>query len=252
LKYLTGQSDPFVVDLKIYKRYIITNGYLITGGNSAVGIEERKEREKRNRRRVIIKSAKKTILKHGVDGMSMDQVADLAELNKATLYLYFSNKDDLIDAIVFEGLVGLEKEFREADRQPRSGLGKVLFLMKMTFDFYKRNPVYFHALNHQERRNPDKRSSTPFSIKGDEIAGRLFRKFQESMQQGVDEGSIRTEINIQQAFILLYAHTYGVMHTIYSKEDIYKDVLNLEPDSIEKSALELMEYYLKMGDSHEN
>jgi TetR/AcrR family transcriptional regulator len=210
-----------------------------------VGIKERKEREKRDRRREIIKSAKKAILKHGVEGMSMNQVADLAELNKATLYLYFSNKDDLIDALVYEGLMILEKEFQEADQRSLSGLDKVLFLTKKTFDFYKQNPVYFYTLNHQERRKPSERSSTPFSIKGDEIAGRLFDKFQECLQQGIAEGSIRKEIDIKQISILIYAHTYGVMHTIYSKEDIYKDVLNMNPETVEKSALELMEYYLR-------
>jgi len=210
-----------------------------------VGIKERKEREKGNRRREIIKSAKKIILKHGVEGMSMNQVADLTELNKATLYLYFSSKDDLIDALVYEGLVILEKEFQEVDQPSRSGLDRVLFQMKKTFDFYKRNPVYFLTLNHQERRAPGKRSSTPFSIKGDEIAGRLFGQFGQSIQQGIAEGSIRKEIDIKQISILIYAHTYGVMHTIYSKEDIYKDVLNMDPETVEKAALEFMEYYLR-------
>ncbi len=210
-----------------------------------MGIKERKEREKGNRRREIIKSAKKIILKHGVEGMSMNQVADLTELNKATLYLYFRNKDDLIDALVYEGLVILEKEFQEVDQPARSGLDRVLFLMKKTFDFYKRNPVYFLTLNHQERRAPGKRSSTPFSIKGDEVASRLFDQFGQSIQQGMAEGSIRKEIDIKQISILIYAHTYGVMHTIYSKEDIYKDVLNMDPETVEKAALEFMEYYLR-------
>ncbi len=225
--------------------YFITVGYFTTEGSDAVGIKERKEREKGNRRREIVKAAKKLILKHGVEGMSMNQVADLTELNKATLYLYFANKDDLIDALVYEGLLILEKEFREADQHPLSGLDKVLLLTKKTFDFYKQNPVYFHALNHQERRSPGERSDTPFSIKGDEVAGRIFDSFQKGIQQGMAEGSIRKDIDIKQISILIYAHTYGVMHTIYSKEDIYKDVLNMDSETVEKSALEFLEYYLR-------
>ena len=175
----------------------------------------------------------------------MNQIADLTELNKATLYLYFSNKDDLIDALVYEGLMMLERKFQEADQHSTSGLEQVLCLMKITFDFYKQYPIYFYTMNHQERRKPGEHLNTPHAIMGDEIAGRLFEKSRGSMQQGIEEGSIRKEINIHQVSILIYAHTYGVMHTIYSKEDIYKDVLNMDPDSIEKSALEFMEYYLR-------
>jgi hypothetical protein len=46
---------------------------------------------------------------------------------------------------------------------------------------------------------------------------------------------------------VLYAQMYGVTHTIYAKEDIYKDVFNLDPAAIERTALEIMEYYLKSG-----
>lgn len=209
-----------------------------------MGIKERKEREKAKRRKAILKAAKKNILKHGIEGMSMDQVARSAELNKATLYLYFNSKDDLIDAIVYEGLAELEKESREAARPSRSGLGRVLFLMKAMYDFYRRNPVYFHALNHQERRGPDERSSTPFSAKGDECAARILGQFQESVRKGVEDGSIRKDADTKQAFILIYALTFGVMHTIHAKEDVYQDVLDLESGSIERSSLELMERYL--------
>jgi hypothetical protein len=61
----------------------------------------------------------------------------------------------------------------------------------------------------------------------------------------MEEGSIRKEIDVNRLLILLFAHTYGVTHTIYSKEDVYKDVFNLQSDLIEQSALEMMEYYLK-------
>ena len=47
--------------------------------------------------------------------------------------------------------------------------------------------------------------------------------------------------------VLLYAQMYGVTHTIYAKEDIYKDVLNLDPAAIERTAIEIIEYYLKSG-----
>ena len=210
-----------------------------------MGTKERKARERKNRGEAIIKAAKKIIVKQGVEAMSLNQVADRTELNKATLYLYFSNKDDLIDAIVYEGLVMLEKKLQESDPPSASGLEKVLALIKTTFDFYRQYPVYFYTMNHQERRKPHERQNTPHAIKGDEITARLFDRYNESLRLGLEEGSIRREIDIRQVFVLIYAHTYGIMHTIYAKEDIYKDVLHLEPVSIEKSALEFMEYYLR-------
>jgi len=212
-----------------------------------LGIAERKMREKDQRRGAILEAARSLIAKHGVEGMSMNQLAETVELNKATLYLYFSDKDDLIDAVVYEGLVLLEEEYRRTDRRTLSGLEKVVNLARVTFAFYKRHPVYFYALNHQEKRRGNERLDTPFAAKGNETASRIFDMIADGMRLGIEDGSIRRGIELNVFLVSMYAHTYGIMHTIYSKEDIYKDLFNLDSATIEKSALEILEYYLKTG-----
>jgi TetR/AcrR family transcriptional regulator len=212
-----------------------------------VGIAERKAREKERRRNTILAAAKRLILKHGVEGMSMNQLAESTELNKATLYLYFRDKDDLIDAVVYEGLVLLEEESQQAGHRARSGLERVLQLARVSFAFYKRQPLYFYALNHQERRRLAERLETPFAAKGNEVAARVFAKMAEAVRQGIADGTIRRGIDVDVFLVLLYAHVYGVMHTINSKRDIYQDVFGLDPAAIERSALEAIEIYLRSG-----
>ena len=210
-----------------------------------MGIAERKLIEKSRRRSAILKAAKRLILKHGVEGMSMNQLADSTELNKATLYLYFSAKEDLVDAIVHEGLSLLEGKYEEMDRNALSGLETVLNLARISFAFYKEHRVYFYTLNHQERRRVSERLRTPLAVKGNETASRVFGTIAEAVRQGIEEGSIRKGIDINVFLVLFYAQIYGLMHFVYSKEDVYKDVLGLDPSIIEKSALETIEYYLK-------
>jgi AcrR family transcriptional regulator len=185
-----------------------------------MGIAERKARERNERRGAILTAAKRLILKHGVD---------------------------LIDAVVYEGLLLLEEEHGRADRRARSGFEKVLQLARSTFAFYKQQPVYFHALNHQERRRASERLETAFAAKGNEVASRVFARIAEAVRQGIAEGTIRGSIDVNVFLVLLYAHVYGVMHTIYAKQDIYKDVVGLDPAIIERSALEVIESYLRNG-----
>jgi len=210
-----------------------------------MGIKERKEREKRSRRKTIVEAAKRIIEERGVEGMSMNHVAGLTELNKATLYLYFRNKDDLIDAVVLEGLALLEKRFTEMDGRSASGLEKVKTQVGTILDFYREHPVYFHAMNHQERRTKEGRMQTPFSQKGNEVASRIFEQIHQGVQMGIEDGSIRSGIDADMFSVLVYAHTYGVMHTIHAKEDIYVDILGVDSSNIEKSAMEFIVYYLK-------
>ena len=91
------------------------------------------------------------------------------------------------------------------------------------------------------------RLETPFAAKGNEVASRVFARTAEAVRQGIAEGTIRVGLDTNVFLVLLYAQVYGVMHTIYSKQDIYQDVFGLDPAIIERSALELIESYLKSG-----
>jgi AcrR family transcriptional regulator len=230
---------------------IVTTGYNITTGYYKIEvirmtIADRKEREKRLRRQAILKSAKKIIARSGVEEMSMNRLAEATELNKATLYLYFSSKDDLVDAIVYEGLLILEEDLKKADSQFEIGLEKVMSHVNTIFVFYREHPVYFHTFNHQERRRASLRIETPYAEEGNELASRIFERTGAALKLGMDQGNIRKDVNINGFLVLMFAHIYGVMHTIYSKEDVYEDVLSLDAATIQESAIELLRHHLEV------
>jgi len=64
-----------------------------------MGISERREREKTERRKEILSCARELILSNGVQKVSIEEIASKAELSKATVYLYFSSKEVLFNEI---------------------------------------------------------------------------------------------------------------------------------------------------------
>ena len=67
-----------------------------------MGITERREREKTERRKAILNSTRELILSQGVERVSMEDIARKAELSKATLYLYFTGKEVIFNEICEE------------------------------------------------------------------------------------------------------------------------------------------------------
>lgn len=53
-----------------------------------------------SKRRDIIDGARRVFFDKGFDGASMDEVAKTAGVSKATIYAYFSGKEDLLEALV--------------------------------------------------------------------------------------------------------------------------------------------------------
>ena len=54
------------------------------------------------KRRQIIDGARDVILRSGFDAASMNEIARVAGVSKGTLYVYFSSKEDLFEALIVE------------------------------------------------------------------------------------------------------------------------------------------------------
>lgn len=63
----------------------------------------RREQQKAETRKAIVDAATELFLAHGYQGFSLRQVAEQIGYSPGTIYLYFSNKDDLLFTIADEG-----------------------------------------------------------------------------------------------------------------------------------------------------
>ena len=69
-----------------------------------------REQEKEQRRNYILDAAEKMFFSRGYDNVSMDDIAGEIGLNKATLYIYFKNKESLFFAVVLRGALNYCKK----------------------------------------------------------------------------------------------------------------------------------------------
>jgi TetR/AcrR family transcriptional regulator, regulator of autoinduction and epiphytic fitness len=77
----------------------------------------RVERRRDRRKAEIVRTATALLSEHGYQGMNLEDVAEQTDIAKATLYHYFSGKDELVAAVI-EGLTAevnrrLEQELDE-------------------------------------------------------------------------------------------------------------------------------------------
>lgn len=101
-----------------------------------MGIQERKEREKGERKTLILRCAKELLLEHGVDGVSMGDIAKKAELSKGTLYRYFPGKDDLFKEICDEAAIRFMKHFQGQARPGLSALETIKLFWRCYVDMF--------------------------------------------------------------------------------------------------------------------
>lgn len=113
-----------------------------------MSIAERKEREKEQRRNDILGAAEKLFFARGYDNVTMDDIAKAVELNKATIYLYFKDKESLYFTIVLRGITILNAWVRESEGKAESGSEKLWEIGRAYSAFAKEYADYNRAYNY--------------------------------------------------------------------------------------------------------
>ncbi len=178
-----------------------------------MGIAERREREREQRRNDIIDGAEKVFFAHGFDSATMDDVAEAVELSKATLYLYFDNKQDLIHALVLRAKRELLKRYREAVSRQDTGLCQLEAIGRECVQFYVEHPDYFHLLGETSGEAAGSVSDTQ-AKEGDEIRKGLMEVTTGAIQTGLDDGTITAPIPPQVLAIILWGQTVGMVQLL--------------------------------------
>jgi len=167
-----------------------------------MGIAERKEREKKQRREEIIRAAEKVFLSSGFEQSTMDDIASEAELSKGTLYLYFKSKDDLHMEVARKAIALLRDLTAKAAEGGRNALEKLGRMGRAAVEFNRSHPDRMRAILTLEHIEPQ-----GISMSTSEVQHMIYREstvetVMQVVEQGVKEKLIRADIPLA-----LIAHT---------------------------------------------
>ncbi len=109
---------------------------------------ERKEMKRKQKREEIISTAERLFFSEGYDDVSMNDIAKDVGMSKATLYLYFDNKDSLFFAVVLRGAEIMKSLIEKEMENVEKGIDKIFAYRSAYFDFAVKYPDYLHVYNY--------------------------------------------------------------------------------------------------------
>ena len=123
----------------------------------------RREREKALHHQEIMDAAIKVFAEKGFHAATLEEIAQEAEFSKGAIYLYFSNKEDLMynilyDAfkgwsVLFNNIITGKKKFREEITEMFNGVAEEIFNRPHLFDLLSaQHASLFNSIS-EEKRN---------------------------------------------------------------------------------------------------
>ncbi|HHF58147.1 MAG TPA: TetR/AcrR family transcriptional regulator [candidate division WOR-3 bacterium] len=153
-----------------------------------------------DKKNYIIEVAKSLVGKFGFKKTTMEDIAKAARMGKATLYYYFSSKDDIFREIIEKEGNRFRKKLLEALEGAKTAREKLLRYSFTRFHFLKEVRLYYKTIKDELYSHLDfiERERKKFDKFDLEILERI-------MEEGVEKGEFNIKNPKYYAFLLLQA-----------------------------------------------
>ncbi|OIV38297.1 TetR family transcriptional regulator [Mangrovactinospora gilvigrisea] len=111
-----------------------------------MSVQERKERERARRERLIVETARELAEKDGWDAVTTRRLAERIEYSQPVLYSHFRGKREIIGAVAMDGCTELAQVARAAAAGAEGLRAKVTAVARAYLDFGRRNPALYDAI----------------------------------------------------------------------------------------------------------
>ncbi|MEU0614425.1 TetR/AcrR family transcriptional regulator [Streptomyces albogriseolus] len=162
-----------------------------------MSVQERKQRERAERERLIVATARQLAEEQGWDAVTTRRLAERIEYSQPVLYSHFRGKREIIGAVALEGAAELAAELRAASAGagaavPAEGVrGRVAALARAYLDFAERNPAVYDAMFQLDGGLVFAAEETPEALKDGFAA--LLETLKDVAGEGVEAGLL-TEV----------------------------------------------------------
>jgi TetR/AcrR family transcriptional regulator len=143
-------------------------------------------------RAAILKAALEEFAHEGVAGARTDEIARRARVNKALLYYYFKDKEDLYAAAleqVFSGLA--ERVTAVLDRTELPPRERLLNYVQAHFDYIASAPVYPRLVQREFMRTAGRALSPEASRIFERYAKPVYLRLGSLIREGIERGEFR-------------------------------------------------------------
>ncbi|MBF4567718.1 TetR/AcrR family transcriptional regulator [Plantibacter sp. VKM Ac-2880] len=139
----------------------------------------RRERAKQDKRERIMLAAKRLFARHGVGGVTTQQIADAADVAIGTLYLYASTKAELLIMVQNQKFAEAIDDGLAAAQAPRDVVSRVMALITPVVTCVREHPengrTYLHELVFGDPTEPFRRDGLALAWRLEEGVAAILR-----------------------------------------------------------------------------
>lgn len=178
-----------------------------------MGARKREALEQFNRDNIIA-AAKELFETKGVEKTTMDDIAELADYSKSTIYVYFKSKEEIYNSIVRDYMEILTGELELCIDGKRGFEDSYYQLCDCLVGFEERYPKYYASLmGEAHMTNSRKRTQN------EDVSQELNQLIQRLLEKGKSSNVLREDLELQPTVLYVWSAISGIIQVAERKKD---------------------------------
>lgn len=188
----------------------------------------RRKKEPRSVHREKIASAASVLfMDRGIAATSMDDIAKAAGYSKATLYVYFENKEEIVGILVLDSMKKLYHYIVSALEQQETTKEQYNFICRGLVQYQEEFPFYFKMVLDKINIDFESNDYLPEEKETYQIGEEINEKIKEFLISGIDKGDLRGDLKIMPTIFNLWGMLSGLIQFAANKEEYIKKTMGL-------------------------
>lgn len=188
----------------------------------------RRKKEPRSVHRENIASAASVLfMEKGIAETSMDDIAKAAGYSKATLYVYFENKEEIVGILVLGSMKKLYDYIASALVQQESTKSRYELICRGLVRYQEEFPFYFDMALSKINIDFENRDYLPEEKETYRVGEEINEKLRDFLTAGMENGELRDDLEIMPAIFNFWGMFSGMIQLAANKEAYIEKAMGL-------------------------
>lgn len=188
----------------------------------------RRKKEPRSvHRENIVSAASALFMERGIAATSMDDIAKAAGYSKATLYVYFENKEEIVGILVLNSMKKLDDYISSALMQHEATKARYDFICRGLVQYQEEFPFYFKMVLDKINIDFESKNYLPEEKETYQIGEEINEKIKNFLLSGMEKGDLRNDLDIMPAIFNFWGMLSGIIQLAANKEEYIKKSMGL-------------------------
>lgn len=187
----------------------------------------------------------------GIQGTTMDDIAKEAGYSKATLYVYFANKEEIVGFLVFKSIKLLKDYLDKAVFEPGTAKEKYDGICQALVHYQAQYPLYFTLTLGEINVDFQNRTYLPVEKEIFELGEQINQTLSAFIQEETGIGKNQSKQQIVQTVFWFWATLSGLIQTSAAKQAYLEQYLNTTKQQFLEDGFEKLYQVISMEDARQ-